>query len=107
MARTLEKISPARKTAFESLLAVENGRGHSDDLLRGRSVSRLSAADKNLATALVLGVLRWQIALDDGIRPLLKRPNAKLDIEILIALRLGAFQLLMMDRIPAHAAIDE
>ena len=107
MARTLEKISPARKAAFEILLAVEHGRGHSDDLLRSKSVSRLSAADKNLATTLVLGVLRWQIALDDRIRPLLKRPNAKLDLEVLVALRIGAFQLLMLDRIPAHAAIDE
>ena len=37
----------------------------------------------------------------------LTRPNAKLDPEIRIALRLGAFQLLHMDRIPARAAIDE
>ena len=35
------------------------------------------------------------------------KPNAKLDAEVLIALRLGAFQLLYLDRIPAHAAIDE
>ena len=55
----------------------------------------------------MLGVLRWQIELDRGFRPLLKRPNAKLDAEILIALRLGAFQLLFLDRIPAHAAIGE
>src|SRR5208337_3092037 len=34
-------------------------------------------------------------------------PHAKLDPEIRIALRLGAFQLLHMDRIPARAAIDE
>ena len=68
---------------------------------------RSSAQDRNLVTALVLGVLRWQIALDARIRPLLKRPNAKLDAEVLIALRLGAFQLLSMDRIPAHAAIGE
>src|SRR5207253_711213 len=40
-------------------------------------------------------------------RQLLKHPNAKLDAEVLLALRLGAFQLLHMDRIPAHAAIDE
>jgi len=107
MARVASKISPARKEAFEILLAVERGRGHSDDLLRARSVSRLSAQDKNLATTLVLGALRWQLALDARIRPLLKRPNAKLDVEVLIALRLGAFQLLYLDRIPAHAAIDE
>ncbi len=70
-------------------------------------MSRLSPQDRNLATALVLGVLRWQIALDARIRPLLKRPNAKLDAEVLVALRMGAFQLLKLDRIPAHAAIDE
>jgi 16S rRNA (cytosine967-C5)-methyltransferase len=88
-------------------LAVERGQSHSDDLLRGRAVNALSAPDRNLATALVLGVLRWQIRLDHQLHALLARPNAKLDAEILIALRLGAFQLLRMDRIPARAAIDE
>jgi 16S rRNA (cytosine967-C5)-methyltransferase len=100
-------ISPARKAAFDILLAVERGRGHSDELLRGAKIDSLSTADRHLATALVLGVLRWQIRLDQVIRPLLKRPNAKLDPEVLIALRLGAFQLFFLDRVPAHAAIDE
>jgi len=104
--RTAE-ISPARKAAFNVLLAVERGHSHSDDLLRGKAVNALSAPDRNLATALVLGVLRWQILLDHQFHKLLARPNAKLDAEILIALRLGAFQLLRMDRIPARAAIDE
>ncbi|MGA9424864.1 MAG: transcription antitermination factor NusB, partial [Terracidiphilus sp.] len=70
-------------------------------------VAALSAQDRNLVTALVLGVLRWQMVLDARVRPLLKRPGARLDPEVLIALRLGAFQLLHMDRIPAHAAIGE
>ncbi len=100
-------ISPARKAAFGILLAVEGEKAHSDELLRGKAVDKLSPADRNLATALVLGVLRWQIWLDKRILPLLKRPNAKLDPEVLIALRLGAFQLLFLDRVPAHAAIDE
>jgi 16S rRNA (cytosine967-C5)-methyltransferase len=104
--RTAE-ISPARKAAFNVLLAVERGHSHSDDLLRGKAVNALTAPDRNLATALVLGVLRWQILLDHQFHKLLARPNAKLDPEILIALRLGAFQLLRMDRIPARAAIDE
>jgi 16S rRNA (cytosine967-C5)-methyltransferase len=55
----------------------------------------------------VLGVLRWQIRLDHQFRALLARPNARLDPEILIALRLGAFQLLHMDRIPARAVLSE
>jgi 16S rRNA (cytosine967-C5)-methyltransferase len=103
----MAKISPARKAAFQILMAVERGQPHSDDLLRGKAVSALSAPDRNLATALVLGVLRWQIQLDHQCQALLTRPNAKLDPEIRIALRLGAFQLLHMDRIPARAAIDE
>jgi 16S rRNA (cytosine967-C5)-methyltransferase len=100
-------ISSSRKAAFQVLMAVERGQSHSDDLLRGKAVSALSAPDRHLATALVLGVLRWQIRLDHQIQLLLKHPNAKLDREVLIALRLGAFQLLHLDRIPARAAIDE
>jgi 16S rRNA (cytosine967-C5)-methyltransferase len=101
------QISPARKAAFEILLAVERGHGHSDDLLRGPKVTALSALDRNLATTMVLGVLRWQIRLDHELRPLLKHPNAKLDAEVMIALRIGAFQFWFLDRVPAHAAIDE
>jgi 16S rRNA (cytosine967-C5)-methyltransferase len=88
-------------------MAVERGHSHSDDLLRAKAVNQMSAPDRNLATTLVLGVLRWQIRLDHHLQALLKRPNARLDPEILIALRLGAFQLLHLDRIPARAAIDE
>ena len=103
----MDSVSPARRAAFNILNAIETGRSHSDELLRARNVAKLSEADRGLTTALVLGVLRWQIELDRHIRPLLKHPNAKLDTEVLIALRMGAFQLLYMDRIPARAAIDE
>ena len=86
----MPRISPARQAAFRILLAVERGNAHCDDLLRADEVSALGVADRNLATALVLGVLRWQIWLDAQIRPLLKRPNAKLDPEV-IALSASAF----------------
>jgi 16S rRNA (cytosine967-C5)-methyltransferase len=89
------------------LLAVERGHSHSDDLLRGKAIDALSAPNRHLATALVLGVLRWQIQLDQATRAFLTRPNAKLDAEIRVALRMGAFQIFHMDRIPARAAIDE
>ncbi len=100
-------VSPARKAAFQILLAVERGEAHSDELLRGAPVNTLSGVDRNLATALVLGVLRWQLPLDEQIRKHLNKPNAKLDAEVRVTLRMGAFQLLHLDRIPAHAAIDE
>src|SRR6185312_13985784 len=107
MKSRMPAVSPARRAAFDVLMAVHNGSGHSDDLLRGKAVSELRQADRNLATALVLGVLRWQLLLDGQIRPLLKRPAARLDSAVQIALRMGAFQLLFLDRIPARADIDE
>ncbi len=52
-----------------------------------------------------MGTLRWQIALDSRINQLLARPDMRLDDEVRIALRLGAFQMLYLDRIPSHAAV--
>jgi 16S rRNA (cytosine967-C5)-methyltransferase len=101
------KITPARLAAFQILKLVGEGRGHSDELLHSARVDALSPEDRNLTTALVMGVLRWQIALDARVRGLLQRPEQKLAEPVAIALRMGAFQLLHMDRIPAHAALSE
>lgn len=100
-------IARARAAAFEILLKIATTDAHSDDLLRGREVDALGAQDRALATTLTLGTLRWQLALDARIRPLLARPGARLPAPVEIALRLGAYQLLHLDRIPAHAAIGE
>jgi 16S rRNA (cytosine967-C5)-methyltransferase len=103
----MAKITPARLAAFEILKLVGEGKGHSDELLHSARVDALSPEDRNLTTALVMGVLRWQIALDARVRGLLQRPEQRLAEPVSIALRMGAFQLLHMDRIPAHAALSE
>jgi 16S rRNA (cytosine967-C5)-methyltransferase len=103
----MAKITPARLAAFEILTLVGEGKGHSDELLHSPRVESLSPEDRNLTTALVMGVLRWQIALDARIRSLLQRPEQRLAEPVSLALRLGAFQLLHLDRIPAHAALSE
>jgi 16S rRNA (cytosine967-C5)-methyltransferase len=100
-------ISPAREAAFAILERVATTSAHSDDLLHGPGMSALSQADRNLATALVLGVLRWQIALDARMKPLLKQPDLALATPVATALRMGLFQLMHMDRIPPHAALSE
>lgn len=102
-----KSIAPARIAAFEILSRVTEGKGNSDDLLHSTHTANLSQEDRNLATALVLGTLRWQIALDAHIELLLQRPGQRLTEAVAIALRLGAFQLLHLDRIPPHAAINE
>jgi len=101
------KVAPARDAAFHILLKVALTDAHSDELLRTRQVDALTQPDRALATTLVLGALRWQLKLDARIRPLLSRPDAKLSPAVETALRLGAYQLLYLDRIPAYAAISD
>lgn len=100
-------LAPARAVSFQILLQVATTDAHSDELLRSREVDLLSPQDRNLATTLVLGTLRWQLVLDAHIQPLLARPGMKLTSTVATALRLGVFQLLYLDRIPPHAAIGE
>ena len=101
------KISPARLVAFQLLRELSaSAQAHSDDLLQGPKIEALSPQDRNLCTALVMGVLRWQLVLDSEIAGLLKH-KSKMDEPVRIALRLGMFQLLLLDRIPAHAAISD
>jgi 16S rRNA (cytosine967-C5)-methyltransferase len=106
-AEAIAKISPARAAAFEILTLVGEGKGHSDELLHSTRTALLTPEDRNLATALVMGVLRWQIALDARLAKLLSRPAQRLAEPVALALRMGAFQLLHMDRIPTHAVLNE
>src|SRR5580704_5171580 len=102
----LGPIAPARRAAFELLLELRRKPElHSDVLLH--SPRSLSALDKNLMTTLVMGVLRWQLVLQQRVRELLTRSNGHLGDPVQVALELGAVQLLLLDRIPAHAAIFE
>ena len=100
-------ISPARVAAFEILLRTETTGAYASELLHSSRFAKLSPADHGLLTELVMGVLRWRSVLDKCIAEHSAQPLAKLDIEVLAALRLGAYQLLFLDRIPTHAAVNE
>jgi 16S rRNA (cytosine967-C5)-methyltransferase len=100
-------IAPARLVSYQILLQIATSDAHSDELLRSAEVDALSAQDRHLTTTLVLGTLRWQLELDARIRGLLARPDAKLAPEVAAALRMGAFQLGYLDRVPAHAVIND
>lgn len=100
-------VSPARSAAFDILLRVVRQDSYAMELLHSERCAELSAANMGLATELVMGVLRWQAALDSAIAGWSSQKIAKLDQEVLIALRLGAYQLGWLDRVPLHAAINE
>jgi 16S rRNA (cytosine967-C5)-methyltransferase len=102
------RIAPARKIAFDLLLELRRKPDlHSDHLLRSKPVEALSDLDKNLATTLVMGVLRWQLVLQQRIAAALTKSKSHLADPVQVSLELGALQLLLLDRIPARAAIFE
>jgi len=100
-------VSPARAAAFDILLRVERDASYASELLHSRAHNRLTLVDHSLATELVMGVLRWRSLLDSRIAESSAQPLPRLDLEILIALRLAVYQLGWLSRIPARAAINE
>jgi 16S rRNA (cytosine967-C5)-methyltransferase len=100
-------VSPARAAAFDILLRVERESSYASDLLHSPAHERLSTPDRALATELVMGVLRWRSRLDAEIATASSQPLSKLDLEILIALRLALYQFLWLDRVPQRAALHE
>ena len=67
---------------------------------------RLDDPDRRLVHELAAGVLRGQSTLDARLAPLVPRGWASVAPELQEVLRLGAFQLTALDRVPAHAAVD-
>ena len=100
-------ISPARTAAFDIMLRIDQQDAYATELLHSSPYAKLSPADHGLATELVMGVLRWQSALDTEIGRFSDKSVSKLDIEVLTALRLAAYQLMFLDRIPGRAAVHE
>lgn len=100
-------IAPARWIALALLEQIATTHAHSDELLHTRRVNELSAQDRNLVTTLVLGTLRWQLALDQILLPMLADPERPLPQSVRAALRMGAYQLLHLDRVPAHAVLHD
>ena len=100
-------ISPPRKIAFDVLRRVAAENAYAADLLYTQLKSGVKKPDASLATELTLGVLRWQRLLDFLLQRHIERRYEQLDLEVLLALRLGLYQLRYLDRVPQHAAINE
>ena len=100
-------LSPARSAAFDILLRVERQAAYASELLHAERYRKLSSPDHALCTELVMGVLRWRSALDEAVQRAASQPLRKMDLEVLIALRLGAYQMGWLERVPARAAIFE
>jgi 16S rRNA (cytosine967-C5)-methyltransferase len=100
-------VSPARKIAYEVLRRVEAEGAYASDVLHSELGASVTAADAGLATEIALGVLRWRRLLDFLLERQLKKPIARLDLPVAIALRMGLYQLRFLERVPARAAVHE
>ncbi len=103
-----DRVSPARRAAFEILLRVETEGAFSTELLNShRLIRNLAERDRGLTHEIVLGCLRWQGAIDALTEPVARRPIAEIDPEVRTALRMAGYQMRFLDRIPDRAAVSE
>jgi len=98
----------AREVALEVLHRVDAGQAFSGVLLR-RVLERagLPAADEALAAELTLGTLRHRAEVDWALSHVSHTPLDDLPSRIRAVLRMGAYQLMFLDRIPASAACSQ
>jgi 16S rRNA (cytosine967-C5)-methyltransferase len=94
----------ARSVALEALAAGGDAAEHLDRALRAASID---ARDRAFATELAYGTLKMRRSLEWAISRYLTRPLAQTDATVRWILLLGAYQLLYLDRVPAHSAVDE
>ncbi len=99
----------ARRMAVEALVRVHREESYSnvvlDELLR--KAKELSGADSSLVSRLFYGVIERQLTLDYVLAGHSRIKLKKLHPVVCELLRVGCYQLLYMDKIPASAAVNE
>ena len=100
-------IAPARIAALRVLRAVGTDRADLPAALAQARPHLADERDRALLVELATGTLRWLGAIDYLIVQAAKRPLSRLDTEVRDVLRLGIYQLLHLDRVPASAVVDD
>lgn len=99
--------SPARPAALRAYRLVDEGPTTLPDAMAQMRKGVADARDRALAAEIVTGTLRWRAAIDYVIAAHATRPLDRIDPVVLNILRLSAYQLLFLDRIPARAVVDD
>jgi len=100
-------IAPARVAAYEVLSAVTAGNADLPTAIAFARDNLHDDRDRALAAEIATGVQRWRAALDHLIVQFSKRPLDRLDREVVEILRLSAYQMLHLTRVPASAIVDD
>ena len=94
----------SRRAALAVLEQVRAGRPF--DAALDQALAPLSDPDRRLAHELAAGVLRQRNGLDERLQPLTARGWSAVPPTLQNILRLGAYQLTALDRVPPHAAVS-
>lgn len=101
-------MKSARQTAYEILNKIQRDDSYSNLALDSAlDRAEIDIKDKRFVSALVYGVTERRITLDYNLSLYLSQPLKKLKPQVLTALRLGAYQILFMDKVPDSAAVNE
>ncbi len=98
--------SAVRRAAIEILLAASESGRFADELLAER-IGELEPRDRHLLQEIAYGAVRHRNTLDALLDVHLKVPAARQKARVGSALRVGAYQLIYLGRIPPHAAVNQ
>lgn len=100
-------MTTARLAAVRVLAAVERGRTTLAAEIDRARPEIAAGRDRSLFFEIVAGTLRWRNELDALLAHCSKRPLAGLDASVRAIVRIGAYQLRHLDRVPVHAVVHE
>ena len=112
MVPSMRSVSPARRAAIVALQAVDSGRTAAQQAIDQAArecdrVSPLSIDDRALLHELVNGVLRHRLFLDWALQQVARERPYTRQALLRQILRMGAYQLLWLKRVPDYAAVDQ
>lgn len=104
------KVDVARESALKILYKIDTENGYSNIILDeylNEYRQKLSRQDINLISEIVYGTVTWKLTLDTIIQSYSKIKVKKISPWVLNILRIGAYQILFLDKIPKSAAVNE
>lgn len=105
--KRLPSTTDPRAAALKASLIAESRKAPVQDVLAGMlAASKMDRRDRRLAEEIALGSLRRRQSLDLALSFVSSRRPEKTQNAVLEAMRHAAYQVLFLDRVPAHAAVD-
>ena len=99
-------LSASRRVAFLALQELDSG-GNPGSILHSSAMDGISNLDVRLATEIIYGTLRWQGELDFVLSHFSRRNLKTIAKPLLLALRIGLYQMRHLSRVPPRAAVDQ